>query len=191
MILSLNEVNKDDRGLLGHCGIICAGCDWHTNESSDAAKTVIQIWEGHNLADVAMLKGLNSQDVLATIKTLKMYVETGSCPGCHKKEGGFICSIGRCVKEKGYWTCAECKDYNPESIYPCPHTDTTSFPGLPSRSEFSALACKRYNSNTIDNLKRCREIGYPAFINEIKEKVGNGWRTWQVISNEMVASKGA
>ena len=191
MKLSLNDIDDEDRGLLGPCGIICAGCDWHTNESCDAAKTVIQIWEGHNLADVAIMKGLSPQDVMAAIKTLKKYVETSSCPGCHKKEGGFICSIGRCVMKKGYWTCAECEDYNPESTYPCPHTDTNSYPGLPSRSEFSALACKRYNSNTIDNIKKCREIGYPAFINEMKEKVGNGWRTWQVISNEMVSSKGA
>ena len=191
MKLSLTDVNEEDRGFLGPCGIICAGCDWHTNESSEAAKTVVQIWEGHNFADVAVLKDLNSQDVLGTIKTLKKYVETDSCPGCFKREAGFICSIGRCVREKGYWTCAECEDFNPESTHPCPHTDINSFPGIPSRGELSALACKRYNSNTIENLKKCREIGYPTFINEIKEKVRNGWRTWQIISNEMVVSKGA
>jgi len=189
MKLSLNDVDEEDRGLLGPCGIVCAGCDWHTGESCDAAKKVIQIWEGHNLADVAMLKGLNTQDVLSAITTLKRFTESGSCPGCHEKEVGFICSIGRCVREHGYWTCAECEDYNPESEYPCPHTDE-SYPGLPSRSQVSALARKRYNSNTTDNLKRCREIGYPAFIDEIGERVGNGWRTWQIISNEMVACKG-
>ena len=35
-------------------------------------------------------------------------------------------------------------------------------------------------------LKKCREIGYLAFIEEAKEKVANGWRTWQIISKDMV-----
>ena len=97
MKLSLTDVNEEDRGLLGPCGIICVGCDWHTNESSDAAKTVINIWEGHNLADVAMLKGLNSQDVLSTIKTLKKYVETGIA----QRHGNSLCtsSFWRCQME--------------------------------------------------------------------------------------------
>jgi hypothetical protein len=81
MKLSLTDINEDDSGLLGPCGIICAGCDWHTDESSDAAKTVIQIWEGHNLADVAILNGLNSQDIMATIKTLKNMLKLARAPG--------------------------------------------------------------------------------------------------------------
>jgi len=43
MKLSLAAVNEGDLGLLAPCGIICAGCDWHTNESSKAVKTIIQI----------------------------------------------------------------------------------------------------------------------------------------------------
>ncbi len=193
MKLALTDVNEEDRGLLGPCGIICAGCDWYTNESSEAAKTVIEIWEGHNLSDVSILKGLRPQDVLATIETLKKYVETGSCPGCFMKEGGHICLVGRCVKQKGYWTCAECEDYNPESKHPCPHTDTDSFPNpaSQSRSDAYSVTCRRYSSTITGNLKKCREIGYPAFIEEIKEKVGNGWRTWQIISKEMVVTKRA
>jgi hypothetical protein len=187
MKLMLNDVKEEDRGIIAPCGIICAGCDWHTKESHNAAKTVIEIWEGHNLPDVALLLGLNSQEILNTIKTLKEFAAISSCPGCFKKEGGFICSIGRCVKGKGYWTCAECEDYNTESSRPCPHSDTDSI--SISRGDASAITCKRYNANTIENLKKCREIGYPAFIEEVKEKVVKGWRTWQVISNEMVVTQ--
>jgi len=46
-----------------------------------------------------------------------------------------------------------------------------------------------YNRDTCNNLKKCREIGYKAFIKEAREKVENGWRTWQVISDEMVFTK--
>ena len=43
---------------------------------------------------------------------------------------------------------------------------------------------KRYSLNNAENLKRCREIGYPAFISETRQKVGTEWRTWQVISKD-------
>ena len=188
MELSLSDVNEADRGILAPCGIICAGCDWHTYESGEAAEKIIRIWEEHNLADVAFLKGLSSEEVLNTIDALKKYVGSGSCPGCFLKQGGFICSIGKCVKAKGYWTCAECEEYMPGTTHPCSHTEDDSNPMIPSRHESSAIVCKRYNSNPVENLKKCRKIGYPAFIEEIKEKVEKGWRTWQVISNEMVVS---
>ena len=35
-------------------------------------------------------------------------------------------------------------------------------------------------------ISECQEIGYDSFIKEVKEKVANGWRTWQIISDEMV-----
>ncbi len=192
MKLTLNDVKEENRGIISPCGIICLGCDIHKNDSFEAAKSVIGIWEGWNLADVAIVAGLNTQEVNDTINTLKKFVEFrekgGPCPGCFNGGGpSTICAISKCVKEKGYWTCAECEGYETESKHPCPHPDaeTTPLP-LSSRGEMSAVICKRYSSNTLENLKKCREIGYPAFIEEVKEKVGKGWRTWQVISNEMV-----
>lgn len=55
-----------------------------------------------------------------------------------------------------------------------------------NKAQMTKMICMRYNRNTCNNLQRCREIGYDAFIKEAKEKVENGWRTWQVVSNEMV-----
>ena len=101
-----------------------------------------------------------------------------------------MCSIAKCVKSKRYWTCAECGDFDLESKYPCPHSDTESA-SMPmgSRRATWTMVCKRYSSNNLENLKKCREIGYPAFIAEVKEKVGNGWRTWQIISKENVLTQ--
>jgi hypothetical protein len=48
------------------------------------------------------------------------------------------------------------------------------------------LICKRYNRDNVSNLQNCREMGYTEFIKQAKEKIGNGWRTWQVISDEKV-----
>jgi len=194
MELTLDDVREEDRGVISACGIVCLGCDIHKDESLEAAKTVVKIWEGFNLEDVSAAFGLEPKEISSTLSTLKKFIklreETGPCPGCFK--GGWpseICAIAKCVRSKGYWTCAECEDYNTESTRPCPHIDSTSTL-LESRGEMSATVCKRYNLNNLENLKRCREIGYSAFIKEIREKVGNGWRTWQVISDEMLFSKG-
>ena len=192
MKLTLNDVNEKDRGVIAPCGIMCLGCDLHRDESLEAAKTIIKIWEGFNLPDVAVVVGLKAEEVCNTLETLREYVErrekAGPCPGCFKGGGpSAICGIAKCVKSKGYWTCAECDDFNPESKDPCPHSDTdlTSMP-LGSRRETFALICKRYSANNVENLRKCREMGYPAFIAETEEKVRTGWRTWQVISNEML-----
>ena len=188
--LALKDVKEEDRGVIAPCGIICLGCDGHQDESLQAAKRVIEIWEGMNLPDVSGLAGMKSQEVIDTLKTLKEYVDKkekgGTCPGCFKGGGPSVfCSVAKCVKAKGYWTCAECEDFNPESETPCPHSDAgaASTP-LGSRQQTTALIRKRYNANNIENLKKCREKGYPAFIAEAREKVGAGWRTWQVISSE-------
>jgi hypothetical protein len=192
--LSLRDVNEEDRGVIATCGIICLGCDGHQDESLEAAKRVIEIWEGMNLPDMAGLVGLKAQEITDTLKTLKEYVDrrekAGACPGCFKGGPSVMCSIAKCVKSKGYWTCAECEDFNLESEDPCPHSDTNlaSIP-LGSRQQTSALIRKRYNANNTENLKKCREIGYPAFIAETREKVRAGWRTWQVISNETLFSQ--
>jgi hypothetical protein len=188
--LALKGVNEKDRGVIAPCGIICLGCDGHQDESLQAAKRVIEIWEGMNLPDVSVLAGLKAQEIINTLKTLKEYVDrkekAGPCPSCFKDGGpSAFCSVAKCVKSKGYWTCAECEDFNPESEHPCPHSDAdvASMP-LGSRQQTSALIRKRYNANNIENLKKCLEIGYPAFIAEAREKVRSGWRTWQVISSE-------
>ena len=186
----MNYVNEDDRGVIAPCGIICLGCDGYQDESLQAVKKVIEIWEGMNLPDVFGLVGLKAQDIIDTLKTLREYVgrkeKAGPCPGCFKDGGpSVMCSVAKCVKSKEYWACADCEDFNPESEQPCPHSDTdlASTP-LGSRQHTSALIRKRYNANNIENLRKCRELGYPAFIAESREKIKTGWRTWQVISNE-------
>lgn len=195
MELSLSDIAEEDRGLLSPCGIICGGCDVYTNESVDAAKTIIQIWEGFNLADVPMLAKLTSQEVLTVIDNLKKFIEhresADSCPGCHPSGGPLkMCPIWKCVKAKGYLTCAECDEYKVDSESPCPHFET-DHPDvlLPSKGKISNLVCKRYKSNNVENLRKCRDLGYPAFVEETKKRLRKGWRTWQVISNEMVVSK--
>jgi len=188
MRLTLNDVKEEDRGVVAPCGIVCLACEMHRDESVEAARRIIEIWEGFNLPDVAPIVGMTAQEVNNTLETLRQYVErkekAGPCPGCYGG-GGPQCSLVKCVKAKGYWTCAECDDFNPDSEVPCLHSDA-DVPSMPlgSRREASGVICKRYSRDNVENLKRCREIGYPAFISETREKVRAGWRTWQVISKD-------
>jgi hypothetical protein len=190
--LGKKVVKEEDYGLISPCGIICLGCDVYQGEGAEAAKKVVDIWEGLNFPDISRLTGLDINDIRTTIGTLKKYIanseKSGKCKGCNKGGGpSENCGISKCVNAKGYWTCAECKDYDPDSDNPCTAdvSDNAMLP-ISSATEMSKLICKRYCSNTSANLKKCREIGYPVFIEEIRKNVDEGWRTWQIISNEMV-----
>jgi hypothetical protein len=189
MSLKLEEIKEKDRGIIAPCGIICLGCDTYTGEGLEAAKKLKRIWEGSNIRDSGVVIGLDPEDLNVSLKTLNKYIEAnnkGTCPGCFI--GGFaseFCSISKCVKAKGYWTCSECEDYNPSAVAPCPKEEPNPIP-MNNKAQMTKMICMRYNKDTCKNLKRCREIGYNAFIKEVKEKVENGWRTWQVISDKMV-----
>ncbi len=187
MDLKLQDVNEEDRGILSPCGILCIGCDTHVGEGVNTAKALVEIWDGWNMADVGPLLGLNLKGINTTLNTLKKYVNMskgGNCPGCFKGGGpSQVCGIANCVKAKGFWTCAECEDYDVDAENHCPHINKDQNP-ITDKGSMMNIICKRYSGDTVNNIKKCREIGYNAFIEEAKEKVSNGWRTWQIISKE-------
>lgn len=190
MSVNLEEIKAEDRGILSPCGILCLGCDTHLGEGIEAAKKFVSIWEGWNMLDVGPVFGFNAKVINTTLKTLKKFIkmgERGTCPGCfvNPRPPSTICAIANCVKSKGYWTCAECDEYDPVSETPCPHVKEDLMP-IADKGQMNKILCTRYSKDTINNLKKCREIGYLEFIKEAKEKVAKGWRTWQIISDEMV-----
>ena len=77
MKITLNDVKEEDRGIIAPCGIICLGCDIHRDESLDAARTVIKIWQGFNLPDVAGAFRLEARQISNTLETLRKWVERG------------------------------------------------------------------------------------------------------------------
>jgi hypothetical protein len=54
---------------------------------------------------------------------------------------------------------------------------------------FFKLVNRRYSNWNIRNLERIREVGYRRFVDEMQEKVRNGFLTSDVISRETVVSK--
>ncbi|MHA2122034.1 MAG: DUF3795 domain-containing protein [Promethearchaeota archaeon] len=190
--LKLEDVKEEDKGIIAPCGIVCLGCDSHTEEGLEAVVKLKNIWEGSNLKDTGMTVGLNPEEINTTLEVLNKVIksgERGKCPGCYVGGlAGQFCGISKCVKSKGYWTCAECGDYNPDANNPCTNLGDNPMP-MADPGQMTKLICTRYSKNTCSNLKRCREIGYETFIKEAKVKVANGWRTWHVISDEMVFTK--
>ena len=195
MQINLQDVPEKDRGILSPCGIACLGCELHREESLEAAKTLVKIWNGWNMEDGAGAIGLKIVEVSQVLEILEKFIkyrdENGPCRGCYHGDGpSATCSISQCVKKNGYWTCAECEKFEPNTDQVCPQQDeeNANILGKPfaARSQAFELVNKRYGCTNIDNLKRCQEIGYVNFIAEMKEKVNNGWRTWQVISPEKV-----
>ena len=86
--LALNYVNEDDCGVIAPCGIICLGCDGYQDESLQAVKKVIEIWEGMNLPDVSGLVGLKAQDIYR-------YTENTKRIRWQKREGGTLLRLFR------------------------------------------------------------------------------------------------
>jgi hypothetical protein len=183
-------VPDEDKGILAPCGILCLGCDTHLGEGIEAAKKLYDIMDGFNFLDVGIGFGFSAKEIKTTLKTLKKFIKMGkrgTCPGCFNNQGppSSMCGIAKCVKSKGFWTCAECEDYDPDSDTPCPHIKEVEIP-LTDKGQMTKIICTRYTKDNMNNLKKCREIGYPVFIKEAKDKVQKGWRTWQIISDEMV-----
>ena len=155
-------------------------------ESLEAVKDVVQIWEGFDLAGVAKAFDMDSREVRDALRTMKRFIqvrtEAGPCPGCFLGGSPFeTCSILQCVQSKGYWTCAECGEFTGDPSNACPHSDASENP-MGSRHRASKFICKRYRGTNVENLARCREIGYAAFVEEIKQRVAEGWRSWHVIA---------
>jgi hypothetical protein len=186
MSLKLDEVKEEDKGILAPCGILCAGCDSHIGEAKQAAKKLYEIWNGSNIEDTGPLFGLKG--IEPTLKTLKKYIQNEEklCPGCYLGGGpSRICGIAKCVKSKGFWTCAECEEFTPDSDSPCPHINPAPIP-MADKGSMMQLICRRYNQDNIKNLELCHKMGYNNFIDHAREKITDGWRTWQVISKEKV-----
>ncbi|MFX1238351.1 MAG: DUF3795 domain-containing protein [Promethearchaeota archaeon] len=188
--LDINDVKEEDRYILAPCGILCLGCDFYIGEAIEAAKKIQEIWEGWNIIDLSMVMGLNREGIQSTLDTIKKFLKLykNKCPGCFNGGiGSKICGIAKCVNSKGYWTCAECDDYDPDSQTPCPYVIDDAII-MTDKGKTTKMICERYNHDPSNNLKSCRQIGYNDFIEEAKKKVRNGWRTWKIISNKTIFS---
>jgi len=178
--LDRDELAEGEKHLIAPCGIYCGACDLLLGNSRNLAKEMYRILNGFNMADVGpFIMGIKRERVLDFLNILEKWSQGNKCPGCLL--GGYTpsCSIRDCSEQRGFLTCAECDSM------PCNQLEQKPSPKAATQYE---LVSKRYSNWNIQNLERMKEVGYRRFIDEMQEKVRNGFLTSDVISREMVAT---
>ncbi len=106
--------------------------------------------------------------ILDFLNILEKWSQGSKCPGCLPGGGSPSCPIRTCSQQRGFLTCAEC------DRMPCNSLE---------------LVTKRYSNWNMRNLERIKEVGYRQFVDQMQEKVRNGFLTSDVISSEMVVTE--
>ena len=175
------ELSDSEKYLIAPCGIYCGACDLFLGNSRNLAKEMYRILNGFNIADVGpWAMGIQRERVVDFLNILQNWSQSNKCPGCWARGGSRSCPIRACSQQQAFLTCAECDRM--------PYNRLAEGPS-PKAAAFLGLITKRYSNWNIVNLERIREIGYRCFVDEMQERVRNGFLTSDVISREMVMSE--
>lgn len=179
--LDPNELSESEKHLIAPCGIYCGACDLFLGNSRNLAKEMYRILNGFNMADVGpWAMGIQRERVVDFLNILQNWSQGSKCPGCWVGGGSRSCPVRACSQQQVFLTCAEC------DRMPCNRLEEG--PSLEAAALLE-LVTKRYSNWNIVNLERIREVGYRRFVDEMQEKVRNGFLTSDVISHEMVMSE--
>jgi hypothetical protein len=174
--LDRDKLSTEETYLVAPCGIYCGACDRFLGKSNDLAQELHRIIDGFNIVDVAPFSmGIERERMVDFLNILEKLGHAARCPGCLGGGGPPACPIKACSQEQGFVTCSECDKM------PCNRSQEAEV--------FWEMVTKRYANWNIENLERVREIGYRQFVDEMQEKVGNGFMTSDVISREMVVAE--
>ena len=77
-------------------------------------------------------------------------------------------------------TCADCAEFVGEVDKPCNNDEPLAI---------FRMISQRYSGWNLENLKRIKEIGTEAFLDEMEKKAANGFTTCDVISKEKVFNR--
>jgi hypothetical protein len=179
--LDPNELSEGKKHLIAPCGIYCGACDFFLGNSRNLAKEMYRILNGFNIADVGpWAMGIERERVVDFLNILQKWSQGSKCPGCWAGGGSHSCPIRACAQRQAFLTCAECARMPCNRLEEGPSLEAAAFLGL---------ITKRYSNWNIVNLERIREVGYRRFVDEMQERVRNGFLTSDVISREMVMSE--
>jgi hypothetical protein len=179
-----DKIAKEEVNLIAPCGIYCGACDPFLGKSKALATELYRIIEGFNIQDVApIVLGIEQEKMKEFLTILQQISEGKKCPGCLAGGGNPGCPMKICTAEKGYLTCAEC------DRLPCKADADENSGDQMSAPAILEMITRRYSGWNIANLRRIQEIGYRRFIDEMQEKVKQGFLTSDVISDEMVVTE--
>jgi hypothetical protein len=138
---------ENRKELLGYCGLYCGDCPAYTGEIADAATTMLDMLAKYRVdlvADSILPKELN--DYATFRKTLEFMGKARCDAICRNRDNKTTsCGIRKCCREKGYFGCHECDDFED-----CEHIKTFM-------KGFHADAC-------VKNLQAIREMGVETWI---------------------------
>ena len=178
------RLKKDEIALLAPCGIFCGACDPFLGISKSLAKELYRILKGFNITDVSsIVLDVERERMEDFLCILKKIMEARKCPGCHDGGGNPVCLIKSCVLEKEYLSCAEC------DMMPCNLIIREGITDAEDVCFYLEMITKRYAGWNIKNLERIRQVGYRQFVDEMQERVANGFLTSDVISSDMVITE--
>jgi len=165
MGLSLEE----RKGLLAYCGTYCVDCLGYTGVIAEAARGFLETLERYRFEQTAACvfpEELNNYKLFLEMLGFMTGLEcTGRCRA--GKDAETSCEIRRCCRERGYYSCYECDEFEA-----CEKQDE-HFDGL------HAKANRR-------NLRAIREMGLEAWLTE-----GRRHCYWGGIDASGVAAQGA
>jgi hypothetical protein len=178
--LGRDKLTGAETHLIAPCGIYCGACDIMLGRSRELAREMYRIINGFNFADVGpFFMGTGQERIIDFLEILERWSKGEKCPGCLGGGGNPACPVKTCTNDQGFLTCAEC-----ESM-PCKR-DADNENWLQDAAAFLELISKRYDNWNIENLERIKEIGYRRFIDEMQEKVEDGFITSDVVTDEML-----
>jgi hypothetical protein len=179
--LDPNELGESEKHLIAACGIYCGACDLFLGRSRSLAKEMYRILNGFNMADVGpWAMGIQRERVIDFLNILQNWSQGNKCPGCWLGGGSRSCPVRACSQQQAFLTCAECERMPCNRLEEGPSPEAAAVLGRVTR---------RYSNWNIVNLERIREVGYRRFVDEMQERVRNGFLTSDVISREMVISE--
>ena len=145
---SHDERMMDNRKeLLAYCGLYCGDCPAYTGEIPDAANNLADVLEKYRIdrvAEILFPEELGDYDKLQ--KMLEFLGNARCTEICRQRpDTETSCKIRKCCKEKGFFACHECDDFED-----CDHIKTFM-------QGFHAEAC-------VKNLRTIKEMGVEAWI---------------------------
>jgi hypothetical protein len=140
---------KARKEVLAYCGFYCGDCLGYTGVIADAAENLTEVLERyqfHRTAECVFPEQLRDYDKL---REMLGFMTGLRCAGICREErqdgGASGCQVKNCCKERGYYACYECDDFETcdilDSLHKGLHTDSC-----------------------VKNMKAIREMGLEAWL---------------------------
>ena len=146
--------------LIGCCGIYCGACPFYRSEIPELARLLRDALKREKFDKIAVpFEWVGSY---RDFKKWLIFLSRAKCNGCKAGGGNPFCTIRKCCSKKGIKSCAECEEF-------------------PCDKKMLRWLSERYRGWNVKNLERIRSIGYEKWLEEMENKVEEGFVTGDII----------